>query len=62
MKRAASSFRTWYWQGALVVLASCSFQNFDYLEEAAGSGGSSGGGAGGAAVTAGSGNPQADPP
>jgi hypothetical protein len=59
MRRAASSFRTWYWQGALVVLASCSFQNFDYLEEAAGSGGSSGGGAGGTGVTAGSGSQQA---
>lgn len=60
MKRAASSFRlTSRWQAGLVLLASCSFQNFDYLEDAAGSGGSSGGGAGGTALTAGSANQQA---
>lgn len=60
MKRAATSFRlTSRWQAGLVLLASCSFQNFDYLEEAAGSGGSSRGGAGGVAATAGSGGQQA---
>jgi hypothetical protein len=54
MKRAASSFRlTSHWPVALVVLASCSLQNFDYLKEAAGSGGSSGGGAGGSVPAAG---------
>jgi len=53
MKRAASSFRiTPSWQVAVLLLASCSFQNFDYLEEAAGNGGSGGGGKGGGGANA----------
>jgi len=60
MRRAASSFRrTWYWQAGLVLLASCSFQNFDYLEQAAGGGGGKSGGAGGAGTTAGNSSQQA---
>lgn len=58
MKHAGSSFRlTPRWQIVLLLMASCSFQNFDYLKEGAGSGGS--GGAGGAATTGGSSEPTA---
>jgi hypothetical protein len=59
MKRLVSSLRvTSRWQ-AVLLLAGCSFQSFDYLEEASGSGGSGGAGAGGTTISAGSGNPQA---
>lgn len=60
MKRAASSFRlASRWQAGLVLLASCSFQNFDYLEGGGGNGGAGGGGAGGASATAGKGTLEA---
>lgn len=55
MKRSASSFRiSSRWQAAVVLLAGCSFQNFDYLEQPSGSGGSSGNAAGSTASNGGS--------
>ncbi len=60
MRRALSSIRfTPRWPAAVLLLASCSFQNFDYLEEAAGNGGSGGVGGVGGSTTAGSSAQQA---